>query len=167
MRHAIRKPYVAYFIVLCLGACLLLPAIVGIGLHSYMQLVEISVGTWDEWTEALSVLVGFSVPVFVIMGLLGAWILASAGDDEHSRHRFGILCWGLVGGTVLLNIVYVQALWDVPTLMNGVVYALGDAYELFLYMLSESFVFGGGAIVGALFAAMIGEGHHGHHHAHG
>jgi hypothetical protein len=72
-----------------------------------------------------------------------------------------------VGGTVLLNIVYVQALWDVPALMNGVAYALGDAYELFLYMLSESFVFGGGAIVGALFAAMIGEGHHGHHHAHG
>lgn len=166
MRDAIRKPYIAYFIVLCLGACLLVPACVGIALHSYLLLAEMPVESWGQWTEALSVLVAFSVPAYVVMGLLGAWIIASADDDEHARHRFGVLCWGLVGGTLLLNIVYGQALWDIPTLMNGVAYALGDAYEVFLYMLSEAFVFGGGAIIGALFAAMIAQGHHGHHHAH-
>ena len=167
--HGIRrKPYIAYFIVLSLAACLLLPAGVAMGLRAYMLAKGLPVQDWQHWSEALAAIVALSVPAFLVLGLLGSWIIASAVDDEHAGHRFAILFWALAGGSLLLNLVYVQALWDVRALMDGVLLALQDRYELFLYMLSEAFVFGGGAIVGGLFAAMIGQGHHGHHHhAHG
>jgi len=164
MRHVRRKPYIAYFIVLSLAACLLLPACVAMGLRAYMLATGQPVQDWQQWSEALAAVVAISVPAFVALGLLGAWIIAAAEDDEHAGHRFAILFWALAGGSLLLNLVYVQALWDVPALMEGVLLALQDRYELFLYVLSEAFVFGGGAIVGGLFAAMIGQGHHGHHH---
>ena len=55
------------------------------------------------------------------------------------------------------------ALAEAAATLQGLNAALTDPSEVFMYAFTELFVFGCGAAVGMLFAAMAGHGHRGHH----
>jgi hypothetical protein len=60
-------------------------------------------------------------------------------------------------------VVFAQALAQAEATLQGLSAALTDPSEVFMYAFTELFVFGCGAAVGMLFAAMAGHGHRGHH----
>jgi hypothetical protein len=163
MRQQDLKPDVSYFVLMCLVASLLVPpAFAGVMLN-LMRIAGQTVGDWPDVSAALFGMVAFSIPAFLIMGLAGAHYIGQSRDAESSAERFALVRWGLVGGTVLLNIVFCQALMDAAASLEALRLALTNTSEVFMYAFTELFVFGCGAAVGMLFAAMAGHGHRGHH----
>jgi hypothetical protein len=163
MRQQDIKPDVSYFILMCLVACLLVPPAFAALALNFLRILGQVVGEWPDVSAALFGMVAFSVPAFVIIGLAGSRFIGQSHDAETSAERFAILRWGLVGGTFLLNVVFAQALMDASLTLESLGSALSEPKEAFMYAFTELFVFGCGAAVGMLFAAMAGHGHRGHH----
>ncbi len=163
MRHSEVRPNVSYFILMCLVACMLVPPAVGAVFINVMRIAGQTAGQWPDVSAALFGMVAFSVPAFAIIGLAGSGYISKARDVDDSMHRFALVRWGLVGGTFLLNVVFAQALTEAEATLQGLNAALTDPSEVFMYAFTELFVFGCGAAVGMLFAAMAGHGHRGHH----
>jgi hypothetical protein len=163
MRQQDIKPDVSYFILMCMVACLLVPPAFGGVAINIMRITGQAVGEWPDVSAALFGMVAFSVPAFAIIGLAGARYINRAHDAQSSAERFTLLRWGLFGGTLLLNVVFVQALMDAEATLQGLTASLANTSEVFMYAFTELFVFGCGAAVGMLFAAMAGHGHRGHH----
>ena len=163
MRQQDIKADVSYFILMCLVACLLVPPAFGGVVLNVMRIAGLAVGEWPDVSAALFGMVAFSVPAFAIIGLAGSRYINHARDARSSAERFTLLRWGLIGGTFLLNVVFVQALMDAPATLQSLTATLTDTSDVFMYAFTELFVFGCGAAVGMLFAAMAGHGHRGHH----
>jgi hypothetical protein len=163
MRQQDIKADVSYFVLMCLVACLLVPPAFGAVVINIMRIAGQTVGEWPDVSAALFGMVAFSVPAFAIMGLAGARHINHAHDAESSAERFALLRWGLVGGTFLLNVVFAQALMNAEATLQGLTETLVNTSDVFMYAFTEIFVFGCGAAVGMLFAAMAGHGHRGHH----
>lgn len=163
MRHSEVKPDVSYFVLMCLVACMLVPPAFGAVFINVMRIAGQTVGLWPDVSAALFGMVAFSVPAFAIMGLAGSGYIMKAQDVEDSAERFALVRWGLVGGTFLLNVVFAQALAEAAATLEGLSATMSDPAEAFMYAFTELFVFGCGAAVGMLFAAMAGHGHRGHH----
>jgi len=157
------KADVSYFVLMCLVACLLVPPAFAAVVINVMQITGQTVADWPDVSAALFGMVGFSVPAFAIIGLAGTRYINHAHGPESSAERFVLLRWGLVGGTFLLNVVFAQALMDAEATLQGLTATLVNTSDVFMYAFTELFVFGCGAAVGMLFAAMAGHGHRGHH----
>lgn len=163
MRHQANQTDITYFILLCLVACLLVPPGFAAVVLNFMNLAGREIGQWSDVSTALFGLVAFSVPAYLIIALGGSRYIGRGEDAHDSAERFALVRWGLVGGTFLLNVVFAQALMEPAATLEGLTASLSDAGEVFMYGFTELFVFGCGATVGMLFAAMAGHGHRGHH----
>lgn len=163
MRRKEPSPDVTYFILMCLVGCLLVPPGFSAVVLNFMHLFGNEIGEWSDVSTALFGLVAFSVPAYLLIALGGSRYIGRGEDPDDCAERFALVRWGLVGGTFLLNVVFAQALLEPVATLEGLTSATGDAAQVFMYGFTELFVFGCGAAVGMLFAAMAGHGHRGHH----